>query len=61
MIGTWNIRTLSDPSKLAQVAKEMDKYNLDILGLAETRWIGSGEEKLQNGHHFMYSGNNTNK
>ena len=35
-IETWNVRTISDTSKLAQVIREMTKYNMaeDSNGLA---------------------------
>ena len=39
-IGTWNIRTLYESSRAAQVSSEMHKYNLKVLGLCETRWAG---------------------
>ena len=58
MIGTWNITTLSDPSKLAPVARTMDTNKLKILGLAKTRWVGNLSEKLQSSHYFMFSGKN---
>ena len=44
-IGYWNVRTLNEPTKLAQVVKEMDAYNTSILGLSEVRWTKSGEFK----------------
>ncbi|CAC5370965.1 unnamed protein product [Mytilus coruscus] len=34
-IGTWNVRTLYQSGKCAQVAKEMDRYKIEILGLSE--------------------------
>ena len=40
-IGTWNVRTLPQPGKLDSLIQEMENINLDILGLAETRWIDS--------------------
>ncbi|MCP3666810.1 MAG: hypothetical protein GY696_30655, partial [Gammaproteobacteria bacterium] len=36
--------------------KEMQNYRVEILGLSETRWLGSGEEKLRNGIKVLYSG-----
>ena len=51
MIETWNIRTLYDASILAQVAKEIDTYKLDIVEFANTRRIGSGDEQLQYEHY----------
>ncbi|KAH3857626.1 hypothetical protein DPMN_100237 [Dreissena polymorpha] len=36
-IGTWNIRILYDSGKSAQVAREIVRYNIKVLGLCETR------------------------
>ena len=58
MIGCWNVRTMIEISKTAQVANEMRGYGIEILGLSETRWKGIGELKLQSGETIMYSGNN---
>ena len=55
-IGTWNIRTLYETGKSAQVCREMHRYNLKILGLCETRWNGSGRTRLTSGDTIIYSG-----
>ena len=55
-IGTWNIRTLYESSKAAQVASEMGRYNITVLGLCETRWNGSGQTRLTSGETIIYSG-----
>ena len=55
-IGTWNIRTLYESGKSAQVAKEMNQYKINVLGLCETRWNGSGRTKLSSGETIIYSG-----
>ena len=36
-IGTWNIRTLFQAGKLANVAQEMERLKVDVLGLSEVR------------------------
>lgn len=41
--GTWNIRTLSESSRLAQLVQEFTQYKLEVLGLNEERWPGQGE------------------
>ena len=46
LVGTWNIRTMFQAGKAASIAKEMVRYNLSVLGLAETRWTQSGEVNL---------------
>jgi len=39
-IATWNVRTLFDTGKLAQVVKEMNTFHLAILVVSEMRWTG---------------------
>ena len=54
-IGTWNVRTLFLAGKMAQVIREFEAYQLEILGLTEVRWTGSG--KIKHGEvTFLYSG-----
>ena len=47
--GAWNVCTMNETSKLAQVLSEMRKYRLDILGVRECRWIGSGHRVASDG------------
>ena len=35
-------------SKTAQIVKEMGNYQLDILGMSECRWTGSGKMNTKN-------------
>lgn len=46
----WNVSTLYQISKLSQVEK------LDIRGMCEASWPGSGKRRLQLGHTILYSG-----
>lgn len=46
--------------KTAQVVKEMQRYSLDILGISECRWSGSGCLKTQTGEIILYSGREDN-
>ena len=55
-IGCWNVRTLYTTGKAAQVAREMNNYKCDILGLSEVRWTGSGRIKLASGESMIFSG-----
>jgi hypothetical protein len=41
--------------ELAQLNTEMDRYKLDILGVSEVRWNGSGQMTTY-GKMFLYSG-----
>lgn len=55
-IGTWNVRTMFETGKTAQVASEMRRYNLDLLGISESRWTGAGQKKLATGELLLFSG-----
>src|ERR1700733_4627280 len=54
-IGTWNVRTLRRPGKLAGVIGEMRKAKLNILGLSEVRWKETGDF-ISDGFRVIYSG-----
>jgi len=55
-IGTWNVRTMYETGRTAQVAKEMRSYNISLLGLSETRWLQAGQLRLATGETLLYSG-----
>ena len=55
-IGTWNVRTLYQTGKTAQLTKEMRRLNLTILGVCETRWTNYGKNTLSSGETIIYSG-----
>nr|KAG5709173.1 hypothetical protein BaRGS_028629 [Batillaria attramentaria] len=40
----------------AQIAREMEGYQLDILGISECRWMGAGRMRLASGQTVLYSG-----
>ena len=42
-VGTWNVRTMLPNGKLENVIWEMEKAQLNIVGLIETRWRGNGD------------------
>ena len=56
-IGQWIGRTLYESGKVAQLAAEMRRYRLEILGVSEARWNQFGETELATGELFIYSGN----
>ena len=41
-IGTWNVSSMS-LGKLEVVKQEMTRVNVDILGISEVKWTGTGE------------------
>lgn len=55
-IGQWNVRTLSEASRLAQIEAEMLKFNVAILGISEMRLCGNGQITAANGNVVLYSG-----
>ena len=55
-IGFWNVRTMYETGKLAQVTAEMRRYNLHVLGVSESRWTGTGRHKTSTGETVLYSG-----
>ncbi|KAK7862340.1 hypothetical protein R5R35_005230 [Gryllus longicercus] len=67
-IATWNIKTLLDstnkdtttlPRRTAVLAKEFQKYNIDIIALQETHLQGFGKlEERSCGYTYYCSGSN---
>ena len=53
--GTWNVRTMYEVGKTAQVVAEKTAYRLDILGISESRWTGSGQKILTTGERVLFS------
>lgn len=56
-ICTWNVRTLSEPGKAHNAIREMSRLSIDILGISEMRWPGSGQCKISD-YSVYHSGNN---
>ena len=54
--GCWNVRTMFEAGKLAQVVNEMGRYQLDILGVSEARWTGANKIRYNSGTTVWYSG-----
>ena len=55
-IGTWNVRTMYGIGKTTVVAREMRKYDIDVLGISECRWAGFGRMRTQTSETLLYSG-----
>lgn len=45
-----------EPGKLHDVANEMQRLNLNILGVCKVRWLNSGQITTENGVVVYYSG-----
>ncbi|XP_008479756.1 craniofacial development protein 2-like [Diaphorina citri] len=54
-IATWNVNTMNQDGKIENLIREMKKNNIDLMGLAEVRWIGEGE-LIVDGYKMVYKG-----
>ena len=59
-IGAWNVRSLIDVVKAAQVARVMEMNRCEILGLREMSWGGFGRVKLKTEQTLLFSGREDN-
>ena len=50
-IATWNVRTMNQ-GKLEVATNEMDRINLNILGISKIKWTGCGNFRY--GDHTVY-------
>ena len=39
--GTWKVKSMNQ-GKLGRVKQEMARVNIDILGISEQKWVGTG-------------------
>ena len=44
-------------TRAGQSAKVMKEYGIEVLGISETRWKGTGSVTLQSGEKVVYVGN----
>ena len=54
-IGTWNVLSLYRAGYAKTLIEEINKYDIDIMAVQETRWTGEGECKMGN-YTILYSG-----
>ena len=55
-IGTWNVRKLKELGKLHTICYEMERNNINLLGISETNWNGNGSFQTDNNHRVIFSG-----
>lgn len=53
-ISTWNVRTLYQCGRLAQLLEEVERYQMDIHGISEMRWTDS-ERLVSDRRAVIYS------
>lgn len=54
-VGTWNVRSLYQCGKLANVCAEMDRLCMSVIGLSEVRWTCKGSFDYED-KKVIYSG-----
>ena len=59
-IGAWNVRTMFDTAKTAQVINEIKSYKLHILGISESRWTSFGRHVTPTGETILHFGRDDN-
>ena len=47
-VGQWNVNGLNALGKLSVLSSELDRLNISVCGLSETKWSGTGHS-----HHWM--------
>ncbi|KAK3538435.1 hypothetical protein QTP86_002335 [Hemibagrus guttatus] len=52
--GTWNVTSLG--GKEPELVREVERYRLEIVGLASTHSLGSGTQLLERGWTLLFSG-----
>ena len=60
-IECWNVRTMHETRKQAQVISEMRAYKLHLIGISECRWTGCGKWITNTIETIVYSGRNDEK
>ena len=61
--GRWNLKAIGtayETGKVAQIKREMNKYNIKILGISESRWTGNGITTTNSRNTIIYSGREDN-
>lgn len=53
-IGTWNVRSMQS-GKMDVIQREMERLQITVMGLSETRWKGQGHFNW-NGYRIIMSG-----
>jgi hypothetical protein len=51
--GTWDIRIMYRVGSLMADSRELSIFKLDLVGVQEVRWEGSGTEPAGNTHFSM--------
>ncbi|VDO74631.1 unnamed protein product [Schistosoma curassoni] len=55
-LGTWNARIMWEIWRVIQIAAEMKRYNLEVLGISGTHWTKVRQQRLASKELLLYSG-----
>jgi hypothetical protein len=58
---TWKVRILCRTGALKTVARELGKYELDLVVIQEVRWEKGGTERAEDYIFFCGEGNEDNR
>jgi len=56
-LGTWNVRSLYRAGSLKVPARELARYQLDVMGVQEVRWDKRGTVRAGDCDFFYGKGN----
>ena len=59
-VATWNVNTLYQAGKFDNLKREVERMRLDVVGVSEVRWTGSGH-MTSDGWKFYYSDGDRHK
>ncbi|VDP49581.1 unnamed protein product [Schistosoma curassoni] len=54
-LGTWNARTMWDTGRVFQIAAEMKRYKVKVLGISGTHRTQVGQQRLASGYLLLFS------
>ena len=60
-LGTWNVQRMKELGKLNTVCNEMDRNNIDILGICETNWTNKGSFWTHDNKQVIFAGKHEGK
>ena len=58
-LGTWNVRSLYRTGSLTAAARELARYELELVSVQEVRWDKGGT--VREGDNFFYGKGNENR
>ena len=58
-LGTWNVRSLYGAGSLKAAARELARYQIDVVGVQEFRWDKGGTVRAGD-YDFFYGKGNEN-